>query len=166
MYSTRYKLTNYLLPYGTLYIPRAANVNIHCCLPAWSRHQMEIFSALLALCEGNSRQVTRGFEVFFDVRLNKPLSKQTRWTTCMVSVCRNDVKETGNIFLCFVEIFNSTRVDESFAPIWTTIYTTCGWCKRTLWPSRIFINIRPVPSSLHKHVTSAACRTWQFLYIY
>ena len=47
---------------------------------------METFSALLAICTGNSpvpgefptqRPVTRGFEVFFDLRLNKPLSKQS-----------------------------------------------------------------------------------------
>ena len=52
----------------------------------WWHHQMESFSALLALCEGNSlvtgefptqRPVTRGFDVFFDLRLNKRLSKQS-----------------------------------------------------------------------------------------
>ena len=46
---------------------------------------MEAFSALLALCAGNSpvpgefsaqRPVTRSFDVFFDLRLNKRLSKQ------------------------------------------------------------------------------------------
>ena len=53
--------------------------------PLW-RHQMETFSALLALCVGNSpvtrefpaqRPVTRNFDVFFDLRLNKRLSKQS-----------------------------------------------------------------------------------------
>ena len=48
--------------------------------------QMETFSALLAICAGNSpvpgeypaqRPVTRSFDVFFDLRLNKPLSKQS-----------------------------------------------------------------------------------------
>ena len=52
----------------------------------WWRHQMEIFSALLALCGGNSpvtgefpsqRPVTRSFDVFFDLRLNKRMSKQS-----------------------------------------------------------------------------------------
>ena len=52
---------------------------------AWWRHQMETFSALLALYAGNSpvpgefptqRPVTRSFDVFFDLRLNKRLSKQ------------------------------------------------------------------------------------------
>ena len=46
---------------------------------------METFSALLALCAGNSpgtgefpaqRPVTRGFDVFFYLHLNKRLSKQ------------------------------------------------------------------------------------------
>ena len=45
---------------------------------------METFSALLAICEGNSpvpgefpaqRPMTRSFGVFFDLCLNKPLSK-------------------------------------------------------------------------------------------
>ena len=51
---------------------------------AWWRHQMETFSALLANCAGNSpvsgefpaqRPVTRSFDVFFDLRPNKRLSK-------------------------------------------------------------------------------------------
>ena len=50
-------------------------------------HQMETFSTLQALCEGNpsvaggfpsQRLVTRRFDVFFDLRLNKRLSKQSR----------------------------------------------------------------------------------------
>ena len=53
---------------------------------SWWRHQMETFSALLALCAGNSlvtgefpsqRPVTQSFDVFFDLRLNKRLTKQS-----------------------------------------------------------------------------------------
>ena len=53
---------------------------------SWWRHHMETFSALLAICVGNSpvpgefptqRPVTRSFDVFFDLRLNKRLSKQS-----------------------------------------------------------------------------------------
>ena len=53
---------------------------------AWWRHQMETFSALLAICAGNSpvpgelptqRPVTRSFDVYFDLRPNKWLSKQS-----------------------------------------------------------------------------------------
>ena len=72
---------------------------LHCCCymnQCWlfsthimmaRRHQMETFSALLALCEGNppvtdgfpsQRPVSRSFDVFFDVRLNKRPSKQSR----------------------------------------------------------------------------------------
>ena len=48
-------------------------------ISSWGRHQMETFSALLAICAGNSphkKPVTRSFNVFFDLRLNQPLSKQ------------------------------------------------------------------------------------------
>ena len=56
-----------------------------CFKYSWWRHQMETFSALLAICAGNSpvlgefptqRPVTRSFDVFFDLRLNKWFSKQ------------------------------------------------------------------------------------------
>ena len=52
----------------------------------WWRHQMKTFSALLALCAGNSpvtgefpsqRPVTRSFDVLIDLHLNKHLSKQS-----------------------------------------------------------------------------------------
>ena len=52
----------------------------------WWRHQRETFSALLAICAGNSpvrgefpaqRPVMRSFDVFFDLCLNKRLSKQS-----------------------------------------------------------------------------------------
>ena len=53
---------------------------------SWWRHQMETFFALLVICAGNSpvtgefptqRPVTRSFDVFFDLRLNERLSKQS-----------------------------------------------------------------------------------------
>ena len=56
-------------------------------LGPWWRHQMESFSSVLVLCVGNSpvtgqfpsqRQVTRSFDIFFDLRLNKRLSKESR----------------------------------------------------------------------------------------
>ena len=52
----------------------------------WWRHQMETFPALLAICAGNSpvtgefpaqSPVMRSFDVFFDLRPNKRLSKQS-----------------------------------------------------------------------------------------
>ena len=61
------------------------------CLPwlhqnPWWRHQMETFSALLVMCEGNppvtawfpsQRPATRGFDFFFNLRLNKLFNKQS-----------------------------------------------------------------------------------------
>ena len=53
-------------------------------LQTWWRHQMETFSALLAVCARNSpvpgefpaqRPVALSFDVFFDLSLNKRLSK-------------------------------------------------------------------------------------------
>ena len=55
-------------------------------IDTWWRHQMETFSALLVIYAENSpvsgefpaqRPVTRGIDVFFDLRLNKQLSKQS-----------------------------------------------------------------------------------------
>ena len=60
---------------------------IRSIVDTWWRHQMETFSALLAICAGNSpvigeftaqRPVTQNFDVFFDPWLNKRLSKQLR----------------------------------------------------------------------------------------
>ena len=53
---------------------------------SWWRHQMEAFSGLLSICAGNSpvtgefpiqRPVTRSFDVFGHLRVNKHLSKQS-----------------------------------------------------------------------------------------
>ena len=62
-------------------------VNIHLLIIwSWWRHQMETFSVLLGLCAGNSmvtgefptqRPVMGKFDVFFDLCLNKRLSKQS-----------------------------------------------------------------------------------------
>ena len=57
-------------------------------MSSWWRHQMETFSTLLALCEGNlpvtggfpsQRPVTRSFDIFFDLCLNKPELTQVIW---------------------------------------------------------------------------------------
>ena len=56
-----------------------------CQASSWWRHQMETFSALLAICAGNSpvpgefpaqRPAARSFDVSFDLRPHKRLSKQ------------------------------------------------------------------------------------------
>ena len=84
---------------------------------SWWRHQMETFSALLAICAGNSpvpgevptqRQVTRTFDVYFDLRPNKRLSKQSwgwwfetpshpLWRHCNVLSLHSVVAASSNV---------------------------------------------------------------------
>ena len=86
----------------------------------WWRHQMETFSALLAIYVGNSpvpgelptkRPVTRSFDIFFDLRLNKRLSKQTwGWwfetLSCPLWRHRNDIVCSSR-FLSFIHPYSS-----------------------------------------------------------
>ena len=85
------------------------SINYRLCTTSRWRHQMETFSASLALCVGNSpitgkfpaqRPMTWGFDVFFDLRLNEQLSKQSwglyfdtprrpLWRHCNVSACQS-----------------------------------------------------------------------------
>ena len=71
------------------YVRSKATTNKHLTgiqmIISWWSHQIETFSTLLAICAGNlpvpgefpaQRPVTRGFDVFFDLCLNKRLSKQ------------------------------------------------------------------------------------------
>ena len=94
-YSTIYQRNHeikFLIPIGFVWM---AHVNSHMMFAlvsasevimkdiwSWWRHQMETFSTLMALCEGNSpvtgefpsqRPVTRSFDVFFDLYLHKRL---------------------------------------------------------------------------------------------
>ena len=82
---------------------------------SWWRHQMETFSALMAICAGNSPvpgeypaqwPVTQSFDVFSDLRPNKRLSKQwwgwwfetlssPLWRHCNVENCRKYASKQG-----------------------------------------------------------------------
>ena len=74
---------------------------------SWWRHQMETFSALLAICVGNSsvpgefptqKPVTRSFHVFFHLCLNKPLSKQSwGWWLETLLWCHCNVLEVHHL---------------------------------------------------------------------
>ena len=77
-------------------------------LCSWWRHQMETFSALLALCAGNSsvtgefpaqRPVTRSLDVFFDLHLNKQLSKQS-WGWCFQMPLRSLWRHCNVMWIC------------------------------------------------------------------
>ena len=80
----------------------------------WWRHQMEIFSALLAICAGNSpvtgefpaqRPVTRSFDFVFDLRLNKPLSKQ--WWGWWLQTLSRPLWRHGNEYM-FSKVHGAT----------------------------------------------------------
>ena len=82
---------------------------------AWWRHQMETFPALLALCAGNSpgtgefpsqRPVTRSFDVFFDLCLNKWLSKQLRGRWFDTPSTHYDVTVMGKYTLVHTSLYD------------------------------------------------------------
>ena len=123
---------------------------LRCCLwlmTTWWRHQMETFSALLAICAGNSpvtgelpaqRPATRSFDVFFDLRLNIRLSKQwwgwwfetpsrPLWRHCNASehtLASNFIHATVNILRPkqngrhFPDIFKCIRFSEN---VWISL---------------------------------------------
>ena len=84
---------NYLISKGNQYhMTSNPGLHFHLSFPeisqmhTWWRHQMKTFSALLAICAGNSpvtgefpaqRPVTRSFDVLLDLCLCKRLSKQS-----------------------------------------------------------------------------------------
>ena len=82
-------LTNFFAVHGALSFCQWVNMVAWDVRGSWWCHGIEPFSALLALCAGNSpvtgefpsqRPVTQNFYVFSDLRPNKPLSKQsTHW---------------------------------------------------------------------------------------
>ena len=104
----------------------------------WWRHQMETFSALLTICAGNSpvpgefptqMPVTRSFNLFFDLRLNKRLSKQSRgwWFETLSRPLwrhRNDVKSPH-----WDTIWNLGYIDHEWL-IWPV--TSICWLVRSL----------------------------------
>ena len=66
---------------------------------------METFSALLAICAGNSpvsgefpaqRPVTRSFDVFFDLRMNERLSKHS-WGWCIETPSRQLWRQSNTL---------------------------------------------------------------------
>ena len=111
------------------------------CINSWWRHRMETFSALLAICAGNlpasgefpaQRPLTRSFDVFFYLCLNKRLRKQP-WGWWFETLSR---------------------------PLWRHCnvvmeYTDYGYGPR----QRRHINVMASPTIVDKTVCSAACWT-------
>ena len=112
---------------------------------SWWRHQMETFPVLLAICAGNSpvfgefptqRPVTRSFDDFLDLRLNKRLSKQwwgwwfetlshplwrhrngmgyTRMQSCLTTV------SPGSFIIVILENLNENKIENNYWISWVT----------------------------------------------
>ena len=88
---------------------------------------MEIFSALLALCAGNSpvngefpsqRPVTRSFDVLFDLRLNKQLNKWS-WGWWFETPSRSLWRH------CNEDIFSPLYFQQHHALLQLTAYCSC-----------------------------------------
>ena len=96
---------------------------------------MEIFSALLPICAGNSlvpgefpaqRPVTRGFDVFFDLRLNNRLSKQS-WGLWFETLSRPLWRHCNRITA--VPILNPARqLENDITDITDQTYVQHGTC--------------------------------------
>ena len=74
----------YILQFNIKQCTTTEHIILYNAKLSWWRQQVETFSALLDLCAGNSpvtgefpaqKPVTRNFDVFFDLHLNKRLSK-------------------------------------------------------------------------------------------
>ena len=121
------------------------NVNLSCLLLTFP------FSALLAICAENSpvssefptqRPVTRSFDVFFDLRLNKRLSKQSRgWWFEMLSRpfwrhC-NDIFEIRSYFLtysaCSKPMWSRTEAANNLKKTLTEIYNRWNAIGLKIW---------------------------------
>ena len=101
------KFETYIYIYNYIYMCVCHKLYIGMC--SWWRHQMETFSALLAICAGNSpvsgefpaqRPVTRSFDVFFDLCPNKRLSKQS-WCWWFETPSAGSLWRHSNVPRCF-----------------------------------------------------------------
>ena len=84
-------------------------------------HQMETFSTLLAICAGNSpvpgefpaqRPVTRSFDVFVDLRLNKRLSKQS-WGWWFETLSRPLWRQGNGTWAMYLPLVQSVMIRAS-----------------------------------------------------
>ena len=107
-----------------------SNVKIEFSYTCW-RHRMEAFFVLLDLCYGNpsvtgecpsKRPVTRCFDVFFDLHLNKRLSKQSRrrwfetpvrslWRQCndILNYWSHDMNRPLYVMVMFTDVLAHNR---------------------------------------------------------
>ena len=120
---------------------------------AWWCHQMETFSALLAFCVGNSpstgefpaqRPMTQSFDIFFDLRLNKRLSKQS-WGWWIKAPSRSlwghcDGQSAGLMITCSTKCYDQDL--STVHMIYATNFRVFFFCFGVLEMSMIMILIQ------------------------
>ena len=133
------------------------------CLPDHRSIMMiGTFSALLALCEGNppvtggfpsQRPVTWSFDVFFDLRLNQRLSKQSRlrWFEMPLRSLMIHCNDCGyHLSFIMVKLQTSDRVFSFYKIVWNSFLcvalqikrkdifpcATVMWLQRFTWASQ------------------------------
>ena len=104
---------------------------------SWWRHQMETFSALLAICAGNSpetgefsakRPVTQSFDVFFDLRLKREAGDLRRH--------RSHYDFTVMVALTMIEYCPITQTPTGQAKVWWWH----AWKMVVIYLKRIYIH--------------------------
>ena len=139
---------------------------------SWWRNQMETFSALLAICAGNSpvpgefpaqRPVTRSFDVFFDLRLNKPLSKQS-WGWWFETLSRPlwrhcNVRDTKYL----TEISNGQEIGRSDTYYFIANKQSKVRCREVDYP--LFLAALRKLLSIRPSVCPSACQTFLTMFL-
>ena len=132
----------------------------HIYCTTWWRHQMETVSTLMAICAGNSpvagefpiqRPVTRSFDVFFHLCLNKRLSKQSRgwwfetpshplWRRfnepmiCHVqSISGHSIPELRILDLVIYKKTSPALIDTIVCPLFDIMFVQRYWREILLW---------------------------------
>ena len=118
----------------------------------WWRHQMEAFSALRPFVNSPvpgefpvQRPVTRSFDVFFDLRLNKPLSKQSwGWWFETLSPplwrhCNDCALQIRGIYLTMYSCIKwISKLPGSFEIRWVRQFLVNVFCRLIMWPVNIW----------------------------
>ena len=120
---------------------------------SWWRHLMETLSASLTLCVGNSpvtgefpaqRPVTRSFDVFFVLRLNKRLSKQS-WSWWVETPSCSSWRHCNALPMSNQE-YDRIGLNDDFVPngqqfMMTHFYNGIAWLKTTHMPKFLLFNV-------------------------
>ena len=132
---------------------------------------METLSALLAICVGNSpvpgefptqRPVTRSFDVFFDLRLNKRLSKQSRgWWFETLS---RQLWRHRNVVAKFDDSVIVWMTCDFLCRQWAPIFVHIRWyllgCTASIYCIWLRMKIRASQITGVATVCSTACSDW------